>query len=75
MKEFDTMRIGKKGLTTEVLNEIKRRLREHTTVKIKFPKDTDRRKYASELASLTNSELVDLRGYVATLRRKRNEAL
>jgi len=66
------VRIGKKGLTEGVINEIKRRLEHSNVVKVKIGIDVeDRRKFAEEVALKTNSRLIEVRGYTFILAKKK----
>ena len=65
------VRIGKKGLTEGVINEIKRRLDEHRVVKVRIGIDVeDRRKFAREVAEKVNAKLIEVRGYTFILAKK-----
>ncbi len=63
-----TVHIGKKGITEEVLTEIKRQLEQRGYVKVKIEKsvirvlEMDRREVAKEVASRLNAELLEVRG-------------
>ena len=64
-----TIRIGKKGLTDQQLNEIEKQLNKRKLVKIKllrsFLEDKDKKKVFKEIAEKTNSKLVYSAGFVA----------
>ncbi|MEM0174257.1 MAG: YhbY family RNA-binding protein [Sulfolobaceae archaeon] len=65
------VRIGKKGLTDGVINEIKRRLEYSKVIKVRIGlKVEDRRKFAEEVAEKTNSKLIEVRGYTFILAKK-----
>ncbi|MBW9140790.1 MAG: YhbY family RNA-binding protein [Candidatus Aramenus sulfurataquae] len=69
MGETD-VRIGKNGISDGVINEIKRRLKEHEVVKVRIGmKDLDRREVAQRVASLTNSKVIEVRGYTFILKK------
>lgn len=63
------IRIGKNGLSENVINEIKRRLKEHKVVKVKIGIETseDRREFALKVANLTGAKLIEVRGYTFIL--------
>ncbi|AHC50561.1 hypothetical protein SUSAZ_00150 [Sulfolobus acidocaldarius SUSAZ] len=62
------IRIGKKGLNEGMVNEIKRRLKEHKVVKIRIGADVeDRKSFAKEVADKVNAKLVEVRGYTFIL--------
>ena len=72
------VRIGKKGITDGLLRELDTILRLRGAVKVKLLKnfreaygiDRDARKLvAEELSKTLGAEVVDIRGYVITLRR------
>jgi Predicted RNA-binding protein containing KH domain, possibly ribosomal protein len=65
------VRIGKKGLTEEVVKEIKRRLDEHKVVKVKIGIEVeDRREFARLIAEKANAKLIEIRGYTFILAKK-----
>ncbi|BCU69254.1 YhbY family RNA-binding protein [Stygiolobus caldivivus] len=65
------IRIGKKGVTEEVINEIKRRLKEHKVVKVKIGIEIeDRREFAKEIAEKVGARLIEVRGYTFILAKK-----
>ncbi len=67
MGETD-VRIGKNGITEGLINEIKRRLKEHKVVKVRIGiKGMDRREVAERVAGLTNSKVIEVRGYTFIL--------
>ena len=77
------IRIGKNGLTPEVIKEISRQLKKKGLIKIKMlppmleGKDKSFKKSAAkEIAAKTNSELLDLTGFVIVLcmRKKKEES-
>jgi len=63
-----TVHIGKNGLTEQVLNEIRRQLKDRGYVKVKMEKSVvkileyDRREVAQEVAELIGATLLDIRG-------------
>lgn len=65
------VRIGKKGVTEEVVKEIKRRLDEHKVVKVKIGIEVeDRREFARLVAEKANAKLIEIRGYTFILAKK-----
>jgi len=79
-EEVVVVRVGKKGLTEGVLSEIDNVLRARGVVKVKLLRNfreaygvdrLARRQVAEELARRLGAEVVDVRGYVITLRRRR----
>jgi len=78
-EDIVTVRIGKKGLTSNILEEIKRSLKAHGVVKIKLLRSfresqkPDRHLFAKELAERVNADLVGIRGYTFILRERRKE--
>lgn len=67
------VRIGKGGITESMISEIKRQLKDKKLVKIKLLRSAltkDRKEIAKELASKTNSELIQLVGFVVVLHKK-----
>ncbi|AOL16946.1 RNA-binding protein [Sulfolobus sp. A20] len=63
------VRIGKNGLSENILNEIKRRLEYHKVVKVKigYNIEEDRREFAKKVASLVGAKLIEVRGYTFIL--------
>jgi len=72
-----TVRVGKKGLTEAVLEEIDRALDAHGTVKVRLLRsyresgDVDRREVARQVAERLNARLVGVRGFTFILVRER----
>jgi len=68
------LRIGKSGLTENVIKEIKRQLKKRNLIKIKLLKSAaqrdSRKKFAKELAQRTDSELIQQVGFVIVLKKK-----
>ncbi len=68
-----TVNVGKKGLTESLINEINLQLEKRGVVKVKmlrsFRGDADRKELARMIESRVKGELVDLRGFVLTLKR------
>lgn len=68
------IRIGKNGLKDSVIDEINKHLKKRKLIKIKFLKSfikgEDRKRIAQEIATKTNSVLIDQVGFVAVLCQK-----
>ena len=73
--EGPTIWIGKEGLTKDSLNEIEKQLKKNKMVKIKILKaallNDDKKAIATKAAEQTGSLLVDLRGHIFILYRKK----
>jgi RNA-binding protein len=62
------VRIGKNGITEGIINEIKRRLKDHKVIKVKLGnKDRNRQEIALKIAELVNAKLIEVRGYTFIL--------
>ena len=65
------VRIGKMGVTKELLSEIERHLKKTGIVKVKmlnnFTGEHDRFETAAEIAEKTGSNLIDVKGFVIIL--------
>jgi RNA-binding protein len=65
------LRIGKSGLTENVIEEIKIQLKENKLIKIKllraFIEGKDKKEVGKEIASKTDSELINQVGFVVVL--------
>ncbi|MCY0860448.1 MAG: YhbY family RNA-binding protein [Sulfolobaceae archaeon] len=60
--------MGKNGVTDGVINEIKRRLKEHKVVKVKIGIEVeDRKKFAEEIANKVGAKLIEVRGFTFIL--------
>ena len=68
-----TINIGKSGVNDNVIEEIKRQLEANEIVKLKFAKNIarDKDKYIDEIVSKTRAKLVDVRGHVAVIYKKK----
>lgn len=67
-----TVQIGKKGITEDVIEEIKAQLKKRRIVKIKFLKNSDREDFKMRIesvASQINAEIVEIKGFTATLKK------
>jgi len=72
-----TVWVGKEGATTQIINEINRQLEQHEVVKAKIHqtalKDQETKDIATNIATQTNSTLIDLRGHTLVLYKKRKK--
>ena len=68
-----TINIGKAGVNENVIEEIKRQLKANEIVKLKFAKNIARNKddYIDEIVSKTRAQLIDVRGHVAVIYKKK----
>ena len=68
-----TINIGKKGLNENVIEEIKRQLEANELVKLKFAKNIarDKDKFIDDIVSQTRAKLIDVRGHVAVIYKKK----
>ena len=68
-----TINIGKSGVNDNVIEEIKRQLKANEIVKLKFAKNIARDKdaYIDEILKKTRAKLVDVRGHVAVIYKKK----
>ena len=68
-----TINIGKGGVNDNVVEEIKRQLKANEIVKLKFAKNIakDKDKYIDDIVRETKSKLVDVRGHVAIIYKKK----
>ena len=68
-----TINIGKAGINDNVIEEIKRQLKANEIVKLKFAKNIARNKddYIDEIVSKTRAQLIDVRGHVAVIYKKK----
>ena len=66
------VRIGKSGLTENVIDEIKKQLKKNKVIKIKFLKTaiTDKKKLFAEIAEKTNSKIMKKVGFTIVLAKK-----
>ena len=60
-----TMNIGKAGVNDNVIEEIKRQLKANEIVKLKFAKNI------ADIVQKTRSKLIDVRGNVAVIYKKK----
>ena len=68
-----TINIGKSGVNDNVIEEIKRQLKANEIVKLKFAKNIARDKdtYIAEIVEKTRCKLIDVRGHVAVIYKKK----
>ncbi|MBE6491605.1 MAG: YhbY family RNA-binding protein [Methanobrevibacter sp.] len=68
-----TINIGKAGVNDNVIEEIKRQLEANEIVKLKFAKNIARDKddYIDEIITKTRAKLIDVRGHVAVIYKKK----
>ena len=68
-----TINIGKSGVNENVIEEIKRQLKANEIVKLKFAKNIARDKddYIDQIITETRAKLVDVRGHVAVIYKKK----
>lgn len=68
-----TISIGKSGIKEGVIEEIKRQLKEREVIKIKFSRNmsAEKKDYIDHILEETRAKLVDLRGNVAVLFKKK----
>ncbi|AXV37919.1 MAG: ribosome assembly protein YhbY [Methanobacterium sp. BRmetb2] len=68
-----TINIGKSGINENVIEEIKRQLKDKEILKLRFSKNISSQKesYISQIIEKSNSKLIDLRGNVAVIIKKK----
>lgn len=68
-----TINIGKAGINDNVIEEVKRQLKANEIVKLRFAKNiaNDKEAYITAMVEKTRSKLVDLRGNVAVIYKKK----
>lgn len=68
------IQIGKEGITSGVVEELKRQLKEKKLVKVKFLRSalikTEREQLAKELQEKTGAILIEIRGNTAVYQRR-----
>ena len=67
-----TVQIGKSGITEGIIDEIKSQLEKRKIVKIKFLKNSKRDDFKMKIESFalqTHAEIVEIRGFTATLKK------
>ncbi|MCL2687718.1 MAG: YhbY family RNA-binding protein [Methanobrevibacter sp.] len=68
-----TINIGKAGINENVIEEIKRQLKANEIVKLRFAKNiaNDKETYITVIIGKTRAKLIDLRGNVAVIYKKK----
>jgi len=68
-----TINVGKAGINDNVIEEIKRQLKANEIVKLKFAKNiaNEKETYVTAIVEKTRSKLIDLRGNVAVIYKKK----
>ena len=68
-----TINIGKSKINDSVLDEIKRQLKENEVIKLRFSKGIsgEKQNYITEIIEKSNSKLIDFRGNVAVIFKKK----
>lgn len=68
------IRIGKKGLTKEIIIEISKQLKKKKLIKVKFLRsfleNNDRKEASKEIADKTDSKIIEQVGFVVVLWRR-----
>ncbi|MGN0092856.1 MAG: YhbY family RNA-binding protein [Methanobrevibacter sp.] len=69
-----TINIGKSGVNDNVINEVKRQLKSNEVVKLKFARSIakDKDDYISNIVKETKADLIDVRGHVAVIYKKKS---
>ncbi|MCI6775680.1 MAG: YhbY family RNA-binding protein [Methanobrevibacter boviskoreani] len=69
-----TINIGKSGVNDNVINEVRRQLKSNEVVKLKFARSIakDKDDYISNIVKETKAELIDVRGHVAVIYKKKS---
>lgn len=68
-----TINIGKSKINSNVVEEIKRQLKENEVIKLRFSKGIsgEKQNYITEIIEKSNSKLIDFRGNVAVIFKQR----
>ncbi len=68
-----TINIGKSKINENVIDEIKRQLKKYEVVKLRFSKGIsgEKQNYITEIIEKSNSKLIDFRGNVAVIFKKK----
>lgn len=68
-----TINIGKAAVNDNVIEEIKRQLKDNEIVKLKFAKNIakDKDDYINDIVQKTRAKLVDVRGNVAVIYKRK----
>ena len=69
-----TINIGKSGVNDNVINEVRRQLKSNEVVKLKFARSIakDKDDYMSNIVKEAKAELIDVRGHVAVIYKKKS---
>jgi len=67
------VRVGRSGITDEMVCEIQRALEDHELIKVSMHKPEDKKSMARELANRSGAQLAGLLGHTAVLFRSRSE--
>ena len=69
-----TINIGKATINDSVIDEIKRQLKANEIVKLKFAKNIadDKETYIDSIVEKTKSKLIDVRGHVAVIYKRKS---
>ena len=69
-----TINIGKSGVNDNVIEEIKRQLKANQIVKLRFARSVakDKDDLISNIVENTKSQLIDVRGHVAVIYKKKS---
>lgn len=79
LPDIKTVRIGKRGVSKEIIEEIKNILKKYGIIKVKILKnfrdlyDYKREEVAKILAKKTNSQIVEIRGFTILLSKKKKD--
>lgn len=68
-QQLYTIRIGKQGITTTIVEEIKRQLKQHNKIKVKFLPTAAKNKIAQEIADLAEAKIVQQIGFTVVLQK------
>ena len=69
-----TINVGKAGVSESLIEEIRRQLKVKELIKVRFARTvaSEKESYITEIVEKTNSKLIDLRGNVAIIFKKRS---
>ena len=69
-----TINVGKAGVSESLIEEIRRQLKAKELIKVRFARTvaSEKESYITEIVEKTNSKLIDLRGNVAIIFKKRS---
>ncbi|WP_321211465.1 YhbY family RNA-binding protein [Methanothermobacter sp. DP] len=69
-----TINVGKAGVTESLIEEVRRQLKANELIKVRFTRTvaSEKESYITEIVEKTNSKLIDLRGNVAIIFKKRS---